>query len=270
MIKNIDLAYIIPIALSLISFVGIFLYGKRQVDKKSQVRVLRFIPMLSVVALILGVFYITSYYQKQLTIEKEKFLLLQKQNYYNDSILLSTETKNLALDSLKILNEKLIKLLANINKQEKITGDDANIKEKIKEKITKTNQEIGEIESYNEIVEKPKYISKGYSYNGNTSNFTFYCPNDKTSEFIDLKLQFPDKTLINKIDIIYVEAVEVRDDGKNYLVFGQAYKAQEGVNAFKIRNYLKNKKTTLLIGYFLKSEATKETPSFEKVSCSSE
>jgi hypothetical protein len=270
MIKSIDLTYYIPIALSLLSFIGIFFYGKRQVEKKSQVRVLRFIPMLSVIALIAGVFYITYYYQNQLSSEKEKFFLLQKQNYFNDSILLTSKTKNNALDSLKILNDELKKLLANINKQEKITGENSNIKEKVKEKITKTNQEIGNIESYNELIDKPKYLEKGYSYTGNTSNFVFFCPTDKTSDFIDLKLRFQDKFLIDKIDCIYIEVFEVRDDGKNWMVFDQAYKAKDGVNAFKIRNYLKNKKTTLLIGYVLKSEITKATPTFEKVSCVSE
>ncbi len=279
MIKNIDLTYIIPAFLSLISFIGVFAYGKGRVDKKSNAKVLRYVPILSVIALISSVFYITFYYQSQYLSDKEKFSLLQKANYFNDSVLLSSKAKNQSLDSLRILNEELYKLLASIKKQEKITGDNSNIKEKIKEKIIQTNQVIGEIGTYNELIDEPKYLSKGYSYSHNNPKFTFFCPTDKTSDFIDLKLAFPDTTLVNKIDCIYIEVIEVRevesiDEKKvkleNWLVFSQAYKPKEGINAFKIRNYLKNKNTTLLIGYILKSEINNESPTIEKISCVSE
>lgn len=267
--KNIDLTYILPVVSSLLSVVVVFLYGKRKIVKDSPAKIFRYIPLLSVVALLFGVFYITYYYQNELSREKEKFFFLQKQNYYNDSILLSSKTKNQALDSLRILNEELNNILGNINKQERITGNYSNIKEKVQAKISKTKEEIGAIESYNEIIDKPKYLEKGYLTSGNTSNFVFFCPTDKISEYIDLKIKFQDKTLISKIACFYLTITEVKENGENWLTFSQAYKPKEGVNAFKIKNYLKGKNITLEIGYILQSETNKEYPTFEKISCKS-
>lgn len=267
--RNIDLAYIIPLIFALISTIGILLYGKRKIENKSHLRLWRYMPILSVIGLLMGVFFISYYYENQILIEKQKFSVLQKANYYNDSILLTKKSKELTLDSLKTLNEELVLILANIKKQEKITGENSNIKEKIQAKIEKTNQEIGAIESYNEIIDKPTFIEKGYITSGNTSNFIFYCPTDTLSEFIDLKLKFQDKTLIKKIAFIYLTVTEVKPNGENWLIFSQAYNPKDGVNAFKIRNYLIQKNIILEIGYFLTSEIKKPTPRFEKISCRS-
>jgi hypothetical protein len=188
----------------------------------------------------------------------------------NDSIFLSNKSRLQTLDSLKFLNDELTRILQNINKQEKITGRYSNIRENVKEKIAKTKQEIGEIETYNEIVEIPGNLKKGYSSYGNTSNFTFFCPTDTTSDFIDLKLKFQDESLIRKITCIYISVAEIRADGKQYLLFHQAYKPKEGVNAFKIKNYFKSSNSVLDIGYLLNSETGKEYPNLEKVTCNTD
>lgn len=267
--KNVDLTYIIPVVTSLISVITVFFYGKRKVAQDSPVKFFRYIPLLSVIALLLGVLYMTYFYQNELSREKEKFLALQQENYYNDSVLISNNTKSQALDSLRILNQELNKMLARIKKQEKITGEYSFIKDRVQAKIAKTNEEIGVIESYNEIIDKPKYLEKGYTTSGNTSNFVFFCPTDKTSDYIDLKLRFLDKTIINKIACIYLTVTEVKGIGENWVVFSQAYLPRDGVNAFKIKNYLKANNIILEIGYVLKTETNKQYPTFEKISCRS-
>jgi hypothetical protein len=263
--KNIDLTYIIPTILSIISFIVVLFYGKSKVQKDSHIRILRYIPILSVFGLIIGVFVITNYYSNQLAIEKEKFNKLEHQSFYSDSILLNSKLKNKSLDSLKLLKKELDNILKNINKQENIIGESSNIKDKLKVKISSTNEEIGKIESYNEIIEAPTFISKGYISSGNTSNFQVFCPTDTISEYLDIKLKFIDIKIIEKISCIYIEILEIKQDRRYELIFSQTYIPKDGVNAFKIRNYFKNKNVNLSVGYFLKSEIEKEYPRYEKV-----
>lgn len=263
--NNIDLTYIIPLLALLISFFSFLLFGKK-LKNKSEFKWTKYFPLLSVIAFILGVFYISNYYENQLNIEKDKFELLERKLNINDSVYLSSTTKNKTLDSLNLLKIELNRLLMEIKKQEKITGNNSNISEKISEKISTTNNEIGLINSYNEIIKIQKSL-KGYATSGNTSNFVINCPQDLTSEYLDLKLRFQDEKLISKIAFIMIDVTEVKENGENWQVFSQTYKPQTGVNAFKIKNYLKRDNIKIDIGYILKSELNKEYPTFEKVTC---
>ncbi|MDX8553274.1 hypothetical protein MK851_06485 [Tenacibaculum sp. 1B UA] len=265
MMNNIDLAYIIPLLGLLISFFS-FLYIGNKKKKKIEFKWTKYFPLISVISFIIGVFFISNYYENQLRNEKEKFELLEKKLTLNDSIFLSSERKDETIDSLNLLKAKLNKLLANVEKQEKITGNNSNIKNRITEKISNTNNEIGLIKSYNEII-KPEKTLKGHTTSGNTSNFLFKCPQDISSDYLDLKLRFQDEKLIPKIAYILITVTEIRDNGENWHVFSQTYKPQNGVNAFKIKNYLKNKNTSFDIGYILKSEINKDYPTFEKIKC---
>ena len=265
--KNIDLTYIIPTILSILSFIVVLFYGKNKVQKDSHIRILRYIPILSVFALIIGVFVISKYYQDQLNIERNKFNKLQTQVNYNDSILLNNKSKKRTLDSLKILDKELNRILHSINKQEKITGENSDLKDKVKSRITATNEDIGTIESYNEIIDEPTFLKKGYMSGEANSNILFICPTDNNSEYLDLKLRFKDEKIIDKIACIFIEVTEVKNNGENWREFAQAYKAKEGVNAFKIKNYLRNKNMYLEIGYILKSETKNEYPIFQKITC---
>ena len=264
MMNNIDLTYIIPLIALLTSFVFFLLFGKRAV-KTSEYKWTKYIPLISVIAFIIGVFYITHYYENQLNIEKERLELLEQKLALNDSIYLSSETKRETIDSLNLLKTELNRLLRQVEKQEKITGSNSNISSKISEKISNTQSEIGLIESYNEII--PIKSMKGYTTSGNTSNFIFRCPQNLESDFLDLKLRFQDEKLISKIAFIMIDVTETRENGENWQVFNQTYKPQAGVNAFKIKNYLKNDNMAIEIGYILKSELDKEYPTFEKVTC---
>jgi len=269
--KNIDLTYIIPVVLIIISFLWFVIFGKKNIEKTKaenpKNNLLKNIPFLTVIALILGVYNISYYYENQLTIEKNKFLELEKQNYLKDSIFLNNKTKNQTVDSLILLDKELKRLLTEIKKQEKITGENSNIKEKINEKIFKTSEEIGIINSYNEIIEQPKSLSKGFTTSGNTSNFTLFCPTDKTPEYIDLKLKFQDEKLVDKIACILINVTEIKENGELWNVFSQTYKVQKGVNAFKLKNYLKTKNISIDVGYVLKVNIENKYPEFEKITC---
>jgi hypothetical protein len=268
--KNVDLTYIIPVVASLISFISLFFLGKGKIVKDSSANIFRYIPLFSVIALLSGVFYLTYYYQNEILKEKEKFLALQQQSkYYEDSILTNKAKTDSALVRLKILNNELNGILTKIKRQEKITGESSGFKDKVQAKIVKVNEEIEVIESYNEIIDRPNYLKKGYNVSGNTSNFVFFCPTDKASEYIDLKLTFQDEKIVEKIDCIYLTVIEIKENGEKWLIFSQAYKPKNGDNIFKIKNYIKEKNTTLEIGYFLNTEINKENPTFEKISCKS-
>lgn len=265
--KNIDLTYIIPLTILIVSFLWFLFFGKKT-KEKSKTKAINYIPLLSVIGLIIGVLITSNYYENQLSIEKENFLKLQKQNYFNENVVLSNKTKSQTIDSLTLLDKELKRLLNEIKKQEKITGENSNIKEKINEKIYKTSEEIGVINSYNEIIEEPKSLHKGYTTSGNTSNFTLFCPIDKTSEYIDLKIKFQDEKLIDKINCIMITVTEIKENGENWNIFTQTYKAKNGVNTFKLKNYLKGKKNiSINIGYILNSEIGKSYPRFEKITC---
>ncbi len=267
--NSVDLTYIIPVILLILSILLLFIYGKAKSSDITLPKFLNYIPLFSVIGLLAGVFYISSYYKGLLEKEEDKFNELVNKNYNIDSIFLSNISKTNALDSLNKLNKELERILSNITKQEKITGKNPIIRDRLLASLAKTKNEIKTIEEYNEIIPIPKYLDGGYSTSGNTSNFVFQCPSDKISEYVDLKLIFQDELLINKIDCIYLTVLEVKSNNQYDNLFSQAYKPKKGVNLFKIKNYLKMKNILLEIGYIMKSDIGSKLPKFQKISCRS-
>jgi hypothetical protein len=264
--SKINLIYIIPTLFIILSFAYYLIKGKNS-DTKNKVAI-KYIPILAIFSLVVSVFSLTNYYENQLEIENAKFNQLQNQKLINDSIYLFNSTRRITLDSLNALNLELQLMLEKVKNQEKVLGQNIELRNKIKEKLEKTNLFIGEIEQYNEIIDVSIFKkNKGTHSVGTTSDFIFFCPKDTTSDYIDLKLFFQDKNLVDKIAYIFITFSYVKNDKEYESLFMQAYKPQIGVNAFKVKNYLKQPKTLLEIGYILKTEQNNDFPKFEKISC---
>ena len=212
---------------------------------------------------------IDKYYEKQLEIEKEKLVNLLSTSQLSDSLLQNTVLRNQKLDSLEKQNKELLEILAKVKDKENILGQQDKLKSEINNKIKTNKFEIGVIEKYNEILDKNLIEKwKGRTSSGITSNFIFDCPTDFESDYLDLKLQFQDETLIPKIQYIYISFTEKNNEKEYTLLFDQVYQPQMGVNGFKVKNYFKlKKKVDLEIGYILKSESNKDYPRFERVVC---
>jgi hypothetical protein len=264
---EIYLTYLIPTLFALISF-GYYLIVGKSGENKRTTDIKRYIPIISSSSIILSVFALNFYFVNQLKLEREKFNEILSLKKVNESAFLSNDKRNQLIDSLKSLSTDLSLMLEKIKIEEKIVGENSEIKNDIKSKIKNTKNEIGEIESYNELLNNSILDkNKGYTVQGETSSFIFYCPTDTTSDYLDLKLNFPDKTLVNKIAYLKIEVSNVISETQYISLFRQVYKPQFGVNAFKIKNFFKQKNIALEIGYVLKSEENKVYPYFERYIC---
>lgn len=258
--------YIISVSFIIISFAYYIIRGKKE-DSNSK-NIFRFLPIISVVTFILSIFLLTNYYKNQIKLEKEKILKFENQTELNDSILLTSVGLKKTIDSLQVFQSELYLMLDKLKRQEKFIGTETDLKNAIKIKIKETKFQIEDIGEYNEILDNSIIKGqKGYISSGNTSNFIYDCPTDISSDYFDLSLQFQDKKLVEKIAYIQIIIVEIKNDKETISLFWQIYSAKEGFNKFKVKNYFRNKKSRLEIGYVLKSETKKEYPSFEKISC---
>jgi len=269
--KTVDFSFFLAAIILLLFFIVVFIYGKRGIISGRKKTVFMLIPIFIVMFLLFTVFNRTRYYEKQLALEQQRFIELQKKQFYNDSILLDQSNTRMTLDSLELLQLRLKSILKEINKQDKVTGDHSLLKENVRTKIAETDSNIQKIESYNEIIGDPMYLKEGYITSGTTASFTFTCPSKTQSEFIDLKFMFQDKSLVNKIACIYITAFEEKEDKSLHGIFRQSYLPREGLNAFKIRNYFNYYRSHLEIGYFLNQDTLKteknKYPRFYKVTC---
>ncbi|MDY3343645.1 hypothetical protein PG326_00040 [Riemerella anatipestifer] len=265
MMNNINLIYIVPLLLTVIVVIYSIIKGKNT-PKNSLTRNLILVIVLSIIA---STLIIDKYYENQLEIEKEKLNSLLTTSQLSDSLLQNSISRQQKLDSLEKQNQELLEILANIKNKEKILGQQDKIKSDINNKIKTNKIEIGVIEKYNQILDKNSIEKwKGRTSSGITSNFIFDCPTDFESDYLDLKLQFQDETLISKIQYIYISFTEKNSENRYTLIFDQIYQPQNGVNGFKVKNYFKmKKKVDLEIGYILKSETNKDYPRFERVIC---
>lgn len=264
--NNLNYIYIIPLLVVILISIFLFLSGKKsKFDKKT-----KFVLVISVILVLVSSLIITNDYEKQLELEKTKLKELLITTKLTDSLLNSPELRNLKIDSLKGNNIKLEEILEKIKNQEKVLGNQDQIKEEIKTKIKDNKANIGEIEKYNEILDKDILKNrKGYTAE-ESSNFSFNCPKDFDSDYLDLKLVFHDEKLISKIDYIYISFSEKTGENRYTSIFDQVYLPQNDVNGFRIKNYFKlyrNKKVDLDVGYFLKSQQGKDYPRFERVVC---
>jgi hypothetical protein len=264
--KGLDTIYIIIFG-TLGMALGIFMRGK-VINLTNRTHLLvKLLPLFLVVSIIITVFYLNYYYKIQYGIEVEKYkkeFTIGNINYNLDSLIASNNyhSRVTTLDSLRAINKSLTVILENIKNQEKIIGEKSDLVQEVQKKIKTTDFVIQKIESYNSPIGRK--LVNGFCISGNTSNFEFYCPHDTISEFIDLKLKFWNDSLVNQIELIHIFIAN-----EKYVLFEQSYLPHVGLNAFKVRNYLKQSNVELQIGYVLKSEMKKKTPTLEKVTCKS-
>ncbi|MFB9842506.1 hypothetical protein [Mucilaginibacter ginsenosidivorans] len=273
------LTFLASIAVMLTTVVQLFIsfksFKKASKSESKLADVVKRVPLLAVAAVLIGVFYLNFYYTSELNKEEKDFeaLLLKSHNkldyqYY----MLDNARKKRVIDSLNNYTAELKASVARIKKQQYITGKNTIPISNASLVLNKTNEEIRNIESYNEIINPQSILlnQKGLTTSGTTSNFVFSCPKDRFSEYVDLKLEFLDNKIIDKIACIYLTVYKdtiVNSEISEWSLFEQAYKPKSGINLIKIRNYLRQPKVKLEIGYILKSESLKEYPRFEKVTC---
>ena len=264
--NNLNYIYIIPLLIVMLISTILFFRGKKSSDNKNS----RLVLPISIILILLSTLVINHYYEKQFQLEKMKLEELLKTSRLNDRLLNSPELRDITIDSLKNNNAQLQDILDKIKKQEKVIGIQDKLTNEIKTKIKNNKNDIGEIEKYNEILDKEILLSKkGYSPQ-ETSNFIFNCPTDFENDYLELKLVFQDEKLISKIDYIYIAFTEKTGENRYVSIYEQIYSPQNGVNGFKVKNYFKiykGKKIDLDVGYFLKSQQRKDYPRFERVVC---
>lgn len=249
----------------IVCFLILLAKGKKMTMNKK----IRYYPLLLVVATILSTLYLSHYSEKQFNKLVARFnLMTNKENSHNyDSLSFTKDRKDEIIDSLKRVNEEYFEILQSLKKQERIVGNKSNIIPNVEKAINKTKQEIYKIETYNEIINDSVYSNKmkGYTTKGDTPNFIFQPPTDITSEYLDFIIKFNNESLLSKI-VIFIDVNKNKDDKNLINLFRQYYKPQKGVNAFRIKNYLKEYKTQISIGYFFISEiGIKEYPTYHRV-----
>lgn len=265
-----DYIVIILGTLVMISFVVLLIRGKRMTSNKWG----RYIPLILVFASFLSILLLNLYYERLLTQEINKFQNIQNRilSHGYDSLSLTKQEKNLILDSLRSAEKELDEILLRIQKQEKIIGDKSNLIENVKKIMNETGNIIYGIETYNEILPNNMYNRnrKGFTKSNNTSAFIFQPPLNTSGEYLDFIIKFHDENLINKIAVIYLKVYKKHKEDNNIThIYEQYYKPQKGVNAFRIKNYLTQENTELLIGFFWKNEFGKnDYPNFECITYS--
>ena len=175
------------------------------------------------------------------------------------------------IDSIKKQNLKLLDYKNEIEKVEKIIGEKSEVISEITRKVTSNNENLNEIEKYNKrlstnILEK----KKGNKYSGNSSKFLFECPKNYESDVLELSLTFIDESIVNDIAYITISFLEKINDKEYNHISEEVFEPQNGINLFKVKNQFKNrgnKKINMQIAYTLKSEADKEYPKLEQITC---
>lgn len=265
--NNISYIYLIPVVAIFISAILSFFRVKQ-----NNTKILKYFGIISTLIFLLGVLLINSQYEKKLKAEIQKLHEVLKNTNSNDSLHYDTKLNLLLIDSLNKENLELESILENINMQELVLGSQNNIKHEIKSKIVDNKKSIGDIKRYNEILNRNRdKNTKGYTTSGSSSDFTFNCPNDYTSDSLDLKLIFNNEEIIASIDFMYLSFSEKVTDNSYNELFSERYYPQKGVNGFRVKNYFKthkDKHVNLEIGYFLKSERNKEYPYYSRIVCS--
>lgn len=256
--------------IDILIFVVYFIKGKSVGRNKIQ----RYFALAVMLLSIVLVFVVFSYYEKELHDEVSRLRDMTDSTNYRaeriDSILAQQKGRELLLDSLSKRNDELETILQNLQKHEKITGSKSGVVPQLQEYIKETKQEINKTKTYNEMLNPSEYwnaIKNGYTYSGNTTAFTFYPPYKTSENYIDFSIRFNNEEILEKIAVLFLEVYREDSDGKRYMVYSAFYRPQSGLNNFMIHNYLQQSNTTMMIGFFWKSELGKvETPSYEKYS----
>lgn len=252
--------------LTLLSFLILTFRGQRVIPDKFKYRLLTL-----VIISILSIIVLSRYYEKQLKAEINRFSTIETQLLQEkyDSLLFTKQEKKVLLDSLRKAENELDEILSRIQKQEKIVGIKTELINDIKNIKEKTNYMISEIETYNEVIDNSVYdkCRKGLTYSGETSLFTFQPIPTTNGEYIDFVIKFQDESIIDKIEVMYIEVCKKHNNGNMSHIYGQYYKPQNGINAFRLKNYFTSNDIKASIGFFWKSDFGKcDYPRYEKVS----
>lgn len=256
--------------LTLLLFIILIIRGKRAISNR-----FKYILLPLVIISFLSIIVLNCYYEIQFSSETNRVTIIERQilSEKYDSLSFTKQEKMRLLDSLKKAESELDEILSRIQKQEKIIGSKTDLVDNVKKIMQKTNHMIYEIETYNEIIDNSVYnkYRKGLTYSGETSLFTFQPPLSTDGEYLDFIIKFHDESIIDKIAVIYIEVYKKHDDGNMTYVYGQYYKPQKGINAFRLRNYFTQKNIKASIGFFWKSDFGKsDFPRYEKVTYPSE
>lgn len=139
--NTIDILLISSLILLLLVIFAIFISGKNT-DKK---KFLKFIPLIAVILLIASVFYINSYYQKELENQEINFEK-KSQTITNDSLKYPKPfDPNIEIDSLENRNKELEQILETVDKGERITGHKTEVRQKIENKIESNKDSIQKV-----------------------------------------------------------------------------------------------------------------------------
>lgn len=252
----------------IVVFAVYFVKGRLAIQDKPY----RLVVLSAIFSSVVAVFIIFNHYEKELQVEELKLQNIRDSINTKpremDSLLTIRQGKEQLIDSLRNRIHEMELIIGQIQKNENITGKKSNIVQQVQEDIKKTEHQINRVDNYNEILnvnDYRKYIAKGYSYSGNTSAFTFYPPHQTEGAYLDISLKFNNENNVDKAAVIYLEVIKKDENGKNYVIHNSFYRPQHGINHFKIQNYLRQGNTSIIIGFFWKSEFGKvDTPTFEK------
>ena len=124
--------------------------------------------------------------------------------------------------------------------------------------------------SYNEILntsDYSKFISEGYSFSSDTHLLSLNVQQNSDSLFTDFVVEFLDERLVDKVAVMYLNVVKSVSDSRRIQVFDSFYRPKQGENKFKVQNKYLTDGTTLMVGFFWKTEfGIKPIPSYEKIS----
>lgn len=238
----------------------------------NQDKLYRFIALSAIFSSVVIVFLVFNHYEKELRTEELKWQnfrgSVKTTSKETDSLLTVRQGKEQVIDSLRSKIREMEKIVGQIKKNENITGKKSDIAQQVQEDIKITEKQINRVDNYNEILNSNdywKYIAKGYSYTGNTTAFTFYPPYQTEGEYLDISIRFNNEKTVEKAAVIYLEVIRKEEDGKNLMIHYSFYRPQHGINRFKLQNYLRQKNTSITVGFFWKSELGKaDMPTYEK------
>ncbi len=266
---------LIIVILAITAFdIGVFLLYLIKGKSAGRNKTPRFLSLFTMITSIILVFFVFSYYEKELQFEMESLRRISNsidiKSSKIDSLLTLQKGKEMLIDSLGRKNKELETILEKVQKHERITGRRTGTVPQVEEYIKETEAEINKANTYNEILDYKdywKYLKNGYTYSGNTTAFTFYPPYKSNDRYVDFSIRFNNDNMIEKVAVIYLEIIRKEDDGKNLREYSAFYRPQPGLNNFKIHNYFEQKDITMTIGFFWKSEFGKvELPTYEKYS----
>ena len=261
--------------MDIVLFVMLLINGRSTVNKGKT----RKIPMCLVFVTFTGLLLFSGYNEYMLNKDVEKLQrindsLSSNNEFGTDSLLSLPGGKNHVIDSLRQRTKELESSLIQLRKRESLSKSTnlEPVMERTKSNLLKVEKEITKVTAYNEIIDTlslTKNLSKGFMYSGDTHYFVFYPPKDTHGNYLDFSLKFVNDNIVNKIAVLYVEVVKVKEDGSHHLISSAFYKPQPGLNNFILQNYLKEKGTKMMVGFFWKREfGIVDTPVYEKISFS--